>query len=141
MTGHPHSPARLYHYTCTHGAQGIRRDRIIKPASMLPGMSEETADTLVWLTDLCPPVASSWLGLTQHRLRCDRTSTVFVVEDLAHVVWYMRYRKRYPGLRVLEHEPGTQPMHWFVAPGPLPVVGEARPDGTVMPVCLPGKRR
>lgn len=127
MTGHPHQPSVLYHYTCVHSAEGLRKEGIIKPGAMLVDPSDDPrgdADPLVWLTDLPPPVAREWLGLTRMQLRCDRLAHVFAVEDLDGVMWYPKYARLWPGLRQLERQPGVKPAHWFVSEQPVPVAYE-----------------
>lgn len=139
MTGHPHHPASLYHYTCSHAVEFIRRDGLIRPAAQL-GVDDEKWAKLstyeqqaaegirqfVWLTDLAPPAPGAPLGLNRVRLQCDRTACCFeVVPDWQHVRWWMKVRREYPDLRAgLEWESGVLPMHWFVSEEPVPIYRE-----------------
>ena len=113
------TPARLWHYTCSHSADGIRADRELRPHPQvwLP-------EPLVWLTDL----DDAWreaLGLTSHTLRCDRTEHRFQVLDTAGVVWWPTYARtiRLAGAvrQGYDQAPGAQPVHWWVSTEPVPV--------------------
>lgn len=134
MTGHPHSPTTLFHYTCRDAAPHVRRTMQLIPGADVPGVNERklknlvapsrAASTLVWLTDLAPPVSRDWLGLTMHSINCDRCECVFAVEQLDGVLWYPRFARLVPALRQLETATGVMPAHWFVAEQPVPVAYE-----------------
>lgn len=113
----------LYHYTCDHGAAGIRATGEIRPLQH-PLLHAP----LVWLTDLDPPIPAA-LGLTSLILHCDRTEHSFAVETDS-AVWWPRYARRVPrdAREALESAPGVMPAHWWVSEEPLrlqPVGGAA----------------
>lgn len=117
----------LYHYTCAHSVNSIRRDGKLKPNRhpLLGGLE------LVWLTDLDVPDVYA-LGLTSHLLRCRRTEYRATVDAEATIAvrWteYARALRRagsrevLDGIRSLETASGVLPMHWWVSVWPVPVV-------------------
>ena len=123
---------RLFHYTCDHGALGIRRDGEIHPGATLssspPDLGQRLPQTLfVWLTDLETPNRLA-LGLTSHTLKCDRTQHRFEVEVDDTILPWVRLRRFLPMLHHLERAPGALPMHWFLSPASLLVTSSvARP--------------
>jgi hypothetical protein len=106
----------LYHYTCDHGADGIRRDGLIRPH---PSLALDVE--LVWLTDLDAPYREA-LGLTSHLLSCDRTAHRFEVATEG-ALWWPRYARTLPpGTRcALESSYGAMPAHWWVATTSVPL--------------------
>jgi hypothetical protein len=109
----------LHHFTCSHGAAGIRRDGkvIPHPQPVLRGLE------LAWFTDLDTPDRAG-LGLTSLTLKCDRTEHRFITENSDEFVWWPR-AVRILGLqrerRYLEEAPGALPAHWYVASRPVAV--------------------
>jgi hypothetical protein len=138
VTGHPHQPALLFHYTCIHAAADIRRTGEVRPGAMLGidrkklrGMTVEEQRAVLdirsfaWFTDLAPPAPKGPLGLTMHSIQCDRTEFCFQVEpDWDQVRWWMHVRREHPDLLQLEAEPRSLPMHWFVSEKPVAVYRE-----------------
>jgi hypothetical protein len=112
---------RLYHYTCSHGADRILIEGRLKanPHPLLPG------PPLIWLTDLDTPDRAG-LGLTSQILPCDRTEFRFAVDTDAAVHWPRFARVLSRSTREqLEAAPGALPMHWWVAgPEPISVLAE-----------------
>lgn len=116
----------LYHYTCGHGADGIRRDGEIRP-NQHPMVSKVP---VVWLTTLELPDRQA-LGLTSQTLTCDRTEWRVTVQSGDVEPWHVfarRHRVRREVRDVMED--GRMPMLWWVAVDPLPVDARA--------VCLVG---
>ncbi len=112
---------KLHHYTCDHGADGIRRAGVLRP-HLHPWLP----DPLVWLTDLDVPVADA-LGLTSHILSCDRIAHRFTVAAHPSAVWWPRFARTLPDRAVreaLEGAPGVLPAHWWVNREPVPVMEE-----------------
>lgn len=112
---------RLYHYTCAHSINGIRRDGKlnVNAQPLLGGME------LVWFTDLEQPDVYA-LGLTSHLLKCRRTEYRAAVDTEA-MHWpasarTLRGTARFQsGIRALESATLAQPMHWWVSLWPVPV--------------------
>lgn len=130
-------PQRLYHYTCSHGATGISRDRFVLPLEML-GANVEVMDPetrwlagLSWFTDLAALPSRHVLGLTSYHLLCDRTEHRFEVAfHPSRVAWWPAFcaegirEGRLPGsARELSFSPGAMPAHWYVARIPVPIEG------------------
>ena len=97
----------LYHYTCSHGAEGIRRTGVVKP---------NPATAMAWFTDLNPPVRDA-LGLTSVTLTCDRMEHRFTVADESGIQPYWLVRRYLPRewRDGLERAPGALLMHWWVS--------------------------
>jgi hypothetical protein len=113
----------LYHYTCGHSYQGIKRDGKLKGN---PHPYIRTLGPLIWLTDLDAPDRAA-LGLTSLTLQCDRTQFRAVVEvdllldeDVVHWPQFARRLQR-STREMFESDPGVRPMHWYVALQPFPV--------------------
>lgn len=101
---------RLYHYTCSHGAEGIRKDLCLKgnPHPLMP----ESYGPLIWLTDLDSPDRQA-LGLTSRLLRCDRTTHRVTVDTELALHWPEFARTLSRRLRDLL-EQDAKPIHWYV---------------------------
>lgn len=125
------SDLRLWHYTCNHGADGIRADGFVKP-SLHPILTVDTnLITLGWFTDMdaCDMTA---LGLTSFTLQCDRTEHRFEVDPSGAVWWpvlrrdYLRGSARPAAARraveTLESAHGVMPAHWWASRETLQVV-------------------
>ena len=120
---------KFYHFTCDHGAEGIRRDGELRPQSPWPvfamGVATrlEHARPVVWLTDDPAPDRAA-VGLTSVTLNCDRMAHRFEVDAR---VWrwadWAAVRGANPEyLMVLGW--GREPWRWFVSEKPLPVLAE-----------------
>lgn len=110
----------LYHYTCDHGADGIRREGVIRPnRHVILGVG------VVWLTDLDVPYREA-LGLTSHILSCDRTAHRLEVV-CPWAVWWPRYARGLPSSArwAVESAAGMAPVHWWVATEPVAVARAA----------------
>lgn len=124
------APTRLFHYCCGHSAADIRRDMTLRPARAVLDargyhrVKTPPAGTVLWLTDMRPPVRDA-LGLTMFDIACDRLTHAFEVKpDWQQIEWWMTYRKRHPEMLELETVPGVLPMHWWVSEVPVTAVRE-----------------
>lgn len=115
---------RLYHFTCSHGAERIERARWLAPHTQVQLDGRE----LVWLTDLDAPGRLD-LGLTSVTLSCDRMEyrVTAVVDDAARWVDYARslptpVRRLARALSIQ----ARMPMHWYVSEAPVPVLAVER---------------
>ncbi len=106
---------RLWHYTCDHGAAGIRRDGIVRPSTV-------AAFAVAWFTDLETPDRTR-LGLTSQHIACDRTAWRVEVDPDAAERWtaYAR-RARVPRDLRDALEAGRLPAHWWVSESPVRVL-------------------
>jgi hypothetical protein len=80
----------------------------------------------VWLTDLAVADRLA-LGLTSLTLSCDRTAYRFEVADVNEVAepwvkWAHRHRIPSAVRDGLDGNPGAQPLRWWVAEQPVPVL-------------------
>lgn len=121
-------PLALWHYTCSHSVDSIRRLRSLRPHW------HPLLDThLVWLTDLEQPWRDA-LGLTSHTLMCDRTEHRFQAADTRTAVWWPTYARAHRIPRHvradLEADPGVMPAHWWVSREPVPVIVDAAAGGS-----------
>lgn len=101
--------APLWHYTCDHGLARITEGGgFLTPNLML-------APAVLWLTDLDEPDRDG-LGLTMHRLACDRTAHRFRIDEPTDVApWSVARRWFRPTwAETLERAPGARPEHWYV---------------------------
>lgn len=110
-------PPTLYHFTCSHGAQGIAATRTLKP-NIHPVMRH--LGPLLWLTDwprLTREQAES-IGLTHSFTTCDRTAYCYRVQTRAALPWRtLRGRVQPHLLRLIEQERAID--HWWVVRRPL----------------------
>jgi len=111
---------RLYHYTCSHAAPGIERERWLRPNAQIQFPTFQPF--LVWLTDLDRPDVFG-LGLTSYSLRCDRAEFQAIVSTIDAVHW-PKYAKQWPRKTraIVEDCPGALPMHWWVSEAPVPIL-------------------
>jgi hypothetical protein len=110
----------LFHFTCDHGAEGIRESGVIQ----IHRAPFELAPAVLWLTDLEVPNRNG-LGLTSKILSCDRTAHRFEVKNPRAVFhWNEAKRLYFPREQVeaLESTPGAMPMHWYVSGIPQEVI-------------------
>lgn len=111
------TPRLLWHYTCDHGAVGIRWEGVIRP-----GLHLLLGVRIAWFTDLerADRVA---VGLTSDTLACDRMAHRFAVPGGA-VEWWPRAarRLRVPSAVRSELETGRLPAHWWVSFSPVEIV-------------------
>jgi hypothetical protein len=109
----------IWHYTCDHGAPGIRRNGLVRPNGhpLLDGLP------ISWWTDLGPEYRFE-IGLTADWITCDRMAHRFEVKDPCQLM-------RWPSAaRVLgvpqpirdDLEIGRLPAHWWVAFQPVEVI-------------------
>lgn len=117
---------RLFHFTCSHCAPGIRRDGLVIPITdQLAQPLPDGVLPLAWFTGL--PVADRFgLGLTMTVLDCDRTECRFTVEQSADTVPWWEWRRAHPEHQAtaqeLEGAPGARPAHWWVSEKAVPVL-------------------
>lgn len=110
------TPRQLWHYTCDHGAEGIRREGLIRPNAhpllRLP---------IAWFTDL-DPAHRFEIGLTSDTLACDRMAHRFPVAPEG-VEWWPKAARRLavPASVRAELEVGRLPAHWWVSLTPVQV--------------------
>lgn len=115
----PRTPARLWHFTCSHSVASIERLGSLRPHPhpLLDWVA------LVWLTDLDQPFREA-LGLTSHTLKCDRTAHRFEACDTRSAVWWPSYARAHKidrqVCRSIEGAPGAMPAHWWVSSKPVP---------------------
>jgi len=109
----------LWHYTCDHGAELIRRDGLVK-AHPQPVLDQVT---LSWWTDLGPEHRYE-VGLTSDLLTCDRMAHRFQAKDPSTLERWTRAARnwRIPPVVRDELEDGRLPAHWWVAFDPVEVV-------------------
>lgn len=112
-------PMTIWHYTCGHGAGGIRREGIVKPNPhpFLNGLP------ISWWTDLGPEHRFE-VGLTSTTLGCDRMANRFQVKDPDDLDWWphlARYIQMPRSLRD-ELEAGRLPAHWWCSLEPVEVI-------------------
>jgi hypothetical protein len=112
----------LYHFTCSHAAKSIERERWLRPNRHV-SLDHE----LVWLTDLDRPSIYG-LGLTSTILRCDRTEwTVIVPQSDAIVSWGSWAHEHKIGRQMRDElEYGAMPAHWYIAELPVPILAIGR---------------
>jgi hypothetical protein len=116
---------RLFHFTCAHSVNGIRRTNRLEP-NVHPLLGRLA---LVWLTDMEEPDIYG-LGLTSHLIRCRRTEYRVSVDtealhwpDLARTLRRTTSdRQVLAGVESLESATGARPMHWWVSLASVPVV-------------------
>lgn len=119
MTAVVSTRRQIWHYTCDHGAAGIRRDGVVKPNAQpaLGGLP------VSWFTDLDSSRRFE-VGLTSHIIRCDRMAHRFEVKDPSVLdYWPMLARfLRVPRDVRDELEDGRLPAHWWVSLKPVEVI-------------------
>jgi hypothetical protein len=126
------TPARLWHFTCSHSVDDIKR-----MGSLRPHPHPLLDVPLVWLTDLEHPFREA-LGLTSHMLMCDRTEHRFQVADTLSAVWWPAYARNHHIDRrtrgELESAPGAMPAHWWVTAESVPIAAsDAAPPSAGRP--------
>lgn len=101
----------LYHYTCDHSVERIRRDGFLRP-NRHPSLGAR----LVWLTDLDTPDRDA-LGLTSQFITCDRTKHRFTVADESFVVPWTEWAREHKVSHLVRDylEQFGLPRHWFVS--------------------------
>lgn len=108
------SPTVLYHWTCSHGAEAIRRDGAVKPHL---GLS--------WWSDLNQRgrKTRAALGLTSLTLKCDRMEYRCIASDVGLLTpWDVFANTANPAfVEGLEMADGSKPEHWWVASEWVPV--------------------
>lgn len=107
----------FHHYTCRHGAVGIRGTGWVRPNAH-PLLRHE----LIWLTDMAQPQRAA-LGLTSHTLDCDRTSYRVTVQTNDAVWWPIWARRLDLEVRLkFDRSFGALPARWWVYQGQLRAV-------------------
>lgn len=101
----------LYHYTCSHGFEGISKTGTINLGD----------DGLAWFTDLGQPngkVLGLDLGLN---FLCSRTTHRFRADSHSTILSWLEYQKRLPEELVWAYEmrDKAQPEHWYVSEVPV----------------------
>lgn len=125
----------LYHYTCDHSRKLLGDSGELVPArdlSTAPPWVRQTMPwqgTVVWLTDLDRPDRYG-LGLTSELITCDRTVHRYRVTCNLGITGWLWARNSAPAAiaEELESLAGSMPSHWYVAPGPVPVVYDPVPE-------------
>jgi hypothetical protein len=104
----------FFHYTCRHGAVGIRGTGWVRPSAH-PLLCHE----LLWLTDMAQPQRAA-LGLSAHTPNCDRTSHRVTVTT-STAVWWPIWARRLDldTRRKIDAVYGALPASWWVNPGQL----------------------
>lgn len=117
MTASPRSSMNvpLYHYSCDHGAAGIRKDGKVVPQNSILGHLRCS-----WWADLAVPDREG-LGLTSTLLDCDRTAHRFEATRTAGILPWAAARRHFdPWIAdALERTPGAKPRHWWVSFKPV----------------------
>ena len=121
----------LYHYTCSHHVDRIAADGALlsirgqalaarKSVAIHPlGSAWGWMFDAVWLTDLPTLADPSVLGLRGYRGSCDRSEWRYTV-DTADATPWLRFARSIPAYqRHLAR--GTEPWHWWILPGSVPV--------------------
>jgi hypothetical protein len=120
----------LYHYCCAdHSAAAIDADGWLRPARVPwatydrylmaagePTSGLGTAPTVLWLTDLALPKIHL-LGLTSHRLDCDRTEVRYTVARVDGMMPWLDFAARHyanPAWLDMLATAGD-PAHWWVS--------------------------
>lgn len=106
----------LWHWTCDHGAEGIRRDGLVWP-------NRQSFLSIAWFTTHGKRNERTRLacGLTSHTLGCDRMDNRFRAAEGAFLI---RWLDADPAQkwRDLLHTPGTDPASWWISFSEVPVV-------------------
>lgn len=106
----------LWHWTCEHAAEGIRRQGVVVPHG---GWS--------WWTDITQADGRTRraLGLTSETLDCDRMAYRFRAADIDDIMPWRGFVTARDLTRsyvtALESAPGAQPWHWWVATVDVPI--------------------
>lgn len=102
----------MWHYTCDHSADGIRRDGTVKPHPQ-PALA---GVPLSWWTDLERGHRFE-VGLTSQILGCDRMRHRFEIKDPSALTpWSIAARLLKVPREVRDDlEDGRLPAHWWVA--------------------------
>lgn len=110
----------LWHFTCSHRARYINRDRVLIPHPH-PYLDDRP---LVWLTDLdqLGPGDAEALGLTHELIDCDRTEWRCRVDAGDAEPWAAWWHGRVDPRVVSALTFGRRPAHWWVAELPVRVV-------------------
>lgn len=135
------TPARLFHYCCSHSAGALQRDPVLRCAADLKaaGAPMEVHQAHAWLADISWLTDLDWisptidqsteriLGLHRVSLACVRSEYRATVEDTAAAIWWPTYRRQLTGdalelAHQMEAEGGSRPVHWWVMPEPVPIV-------------------
>ena len=114
---------RLYHYTCSDGAQAIEAAGLLVPwPQPILGGTE-----LAWLTD-SPDPSRAELGFRGRVAGCDRLAyRVSVDTDEAQLWTEWAHAQRVPltARLMLDGAPSARPGSWWVSEGPIEVEGVA----------------
>ena len=110
--------AKMYHFTCGHGARKIGRYGILAPHPH-PFIGQR----LVWFTDLPEPTRDQ-VGLSSTFLTCDRMSYRYHATDLETIVpWTTSPGRRDTHPEVVRAmEAFGEPEHWFISTTAVPVI-------------------
>lgn len=103
------TPLALYHFTCSHGHDGITCTGVIR-AHIHPFM--RGLGPLVWLTDLPDPTGES-VGFGGEFSICDHMAFCYVVRTKAAIPW-TAIHTRAPRRVVEALEKFGQPDHWWI---------------------------
>lgn len=111
--------APIWHYTCDHSADGIRRGGTVDPHPQ-PALG---GVPLSWWTDLERGHRFE-VGLTSLILSCDRMAHRFEVKDPSQLTWWPKAARALKVARDVRDdlEDGRLPAHWWVAFEPIEVI-------------------
>jgi hypothetical protein len=104
---------RLFHYTCDHRIEAIRRD-----GQLVPNWHPLLGEELVWMTSAT--ASREALGLTSHSLSCDRMAHRLVVpEPVKALPWHevVPFLPR-AGVMALQSARGIRTQTWWVSSVP-----------------------
>lgn len=122
----------LYHFTCDHGAQGIRERGMVLPVAMVVQDASALdqvpatmrwATNYSWWTNISEP-EYNWLGLQSVHLFCDRMANCFRAKVApGYAQWWpvVLRELRLDYARMLSLTPGARPATWWVCRGPVHV--------------------